>query len=137
MSEQNNIQVIQQAYQCFGQGDVPGILSTLAEDVVWQVAAVENVAYTGTRQGHAGAAEFFTLMHELEDVLKFEPREFIAQGDKVVVLGDYAARAKATGREFSFSWAQVFTLRAGKITNFAEYTDTAAIAAAFAKAQAA
>lgn len=137
MSEQNNIQVIQHAYQCFGQGDVAGILNTLTDDVVWHVAPVENVPYTGTRNGKAGAGDFFAKLVEVEDVLKFEPREFIAQGDKVVVIGEYAARVKDTGREFETYWVQVFNLRDGKISNFTEYTDTAAIAAAFVKAQSA
>lgn len=137
MSEQNNIQVIQKAYQCFGQGDVAGILSTLTDDVVWHVAPVANVPYTGTRNGHAGAGEFFALMAELEDVLAFEPREFIAQGDKVVVIGHFAARPKSTGREYETYWVHVFTMRDGKIASFVEYTDTAAIAAGFTKAQSA
>ena len=135
MNEQNNIAVIQQAFACFGQGDAPGILNTLADDVIWHVAPVANVPYTGTRSGHAGAAEFFSLMAQCEDTLQFEPRDFIAQGDHVVVRGQYAARVKETGREFETYFMQVFTVRDGKITSFDEYTDTAAIAAAFVKAQ--
>lgn len=135
MNEQNNIQVVQKAYECFGKGDIPGILSTLSDDVVWHVAPVENVPYTGTRNGHAGAAAFFAGMVEAEDTLKFEPREFTAQDDRVVVIGHYEARAKVTGREYATYWVHVFKFRDGKITSFTEYTDTAAIAAAFVKAQ--
>lgn len=137
MNEQNNIAVIQQAFACFGQGDVPGILDTLAEDVRWHVAPVANVPYTGTRNGHAGAAEFFSLMAQCEDTLQFEPRDFIAQGDHVVVRGQYAGRAKETGREYETYFIHVFTVRNGKIVSFDEYTDTAAIATAFVKAQSA
>jgi uncharacterized protein len=135
MNEQNNIAVIQQAFACFRQGDVPGILNTLADDVHWYVAEVENAPYTGTRSGHVGAAEFFSLMAQCEDTLQFEPRDFIAQGDQVVVRGQYAARAKETGREYSTYFIQMFTVREGKITSFEEYTDTAAIANAFVKTQ--
>lgn len=135
MNEQNNIALIQQAFACFGQGDVPGILNTLADNVRWHVAPVENVPYTGTRTGHAGAAEFFSLMAQVEDVLQFEPRDFIAQGDTVVVRGQYAARVKATGREVSSYFIHFFTVQNGKITSFEEYTDTEAFARAFAKAQ--
>ncbi len=82
-----------------------------------------------------GAAEFFSKIAECEDTLKFEPREFIVQGDKVVVVGHYEARAKATGREYATYFIHVFTVREGKITSFVEYTDTAAIAEAFVKIQ--
>lgn len=137
MNEQINTQVIQTAYECFGKGDVAGILNQLATDVSWHVVPVKNVPYTGTRNGHSGAAEFFSLMAEAEDTLKFEPREFIAQGDKVAVVGHYEGRAKATGREYQTYFVHVFTLRDAKISSFVEYTDTAAIAAAFVKAQSA
>ena len=135
MSEQTHMQVIQTAYECFGKGDVAGILNQLTSDVTWHVAPVKNVPYTGTHNGQAGAEFFFTTMAECEDTLKFEPREFIAQGDKVVVVGHYEGRAKATGREYATYFVHVFTLREGKVSNFVEYTDTAAIAEAFVKAQ--
>lgn len=135
MNEQINTQVIQTAYECFGKGDVAGIVNQLTTDVIWHVAPVNNVPYTGIRNGHSGATEFFTLMAEVEDTLKFEPQEFIAQGDKVVVIGQYEARAKTTGREYATYFVHVFTLRDAKITSFVEYTDTAAITAAFVKTQ--
>jgi uncharacterized protein len=135
MSEQANVELIQTAFECFGRGDVAGVLATLADDVEWYVATVENVPYTGTRHGKAGAGEFFQLMAEAEDTLKFEPREFVAQGDMVVVLGHYEARAKSTGRQFATYFVQFFTVQNGKITRFREFTDTAAEANAFMKAQ--
>ena len=135
MSEQTNIQTIQRAYECFGQGNIAGVLSELTSDVVWHVAPVAGVSYTGTRNGQAGAGEFFAGLVEAEDVLKFEPREFIAQGDKVAVIGSYGGRVKTTGRDYETYWIHVFAMREGKITRFDEYTDTAAIAAAFVKAQ--
>jgi uncharacterized protein len=135
MNEQINTQVVQTAYDCFGKGDVAGIVNELTTDVIWHVAPVNNVPYTGTHNGHTGAAEFFTLMAEAEDTLKFEPQEFIAQGDKVVVIGHYEGRVKSTGREYETYFVHVFTLRNSKITSFVEYTDTAAITNAFVKAQ--
>ncbi len=135
MSEQNNIQTIQRAYECFGQGNVAGILNELTSDVIWHVAPVNNVPYTGTRNGQDGAADFFATMAECEDTLQFEPREFIAQGDKVAVIGHYAGRVKTTGREYETYFVHVFALRAEKIARFDEYTDTGAIAQAFVKAQ--
>jgi uncharacterized protein len=137
MNEQSNSQVIQTAYECFGRGDVPGILTTLTDDVTWHVAPVENAPYTGTRHGKAGAADFFATMAASEDTLKFEPREFIAQDDKVVVVGHYEGKAKPSGRVYETYFIHVFTLQAGQIVSFREYTDTAAVQQAFMKAQAA
>jgi hypothetical protein len=67
---------------------------------------------------------------------QFEPREFVAQGDKVIALGFYSAQVPATGRRYQSEWAMVFTLRKGKVARFREYADSAAIKAAFASAPA-
>jgi ketosteroid isomerase-like protein len=61
-----------------------------------------------------------------------QPREFVAQGDKVVAIGHYRATAKATGRTFDSAFVMVFTLREGKVVAFREFTDSAAVNAAFA-----
>ena len=54
---------------------------------------------------------------------------FIAQGDKVVVLG----YARFTGRTIETDWVHLFTMQAGKVTEFRGFEDTAAVAAAFRK----
>jgi uncharacterized protein len=81
---------------------------------------MEGVPFAGTRRGIAGVRDFFAAVSDGLDVLEFEPHEYIAQGDKVVALGRYSWRVKATGREFSSDFAHVCTVR------FHEYMDTAA-----------
>jgi uncharacterized protein len=70
------------------------------------------------------------VLGESVEFEQFEPQEYIAQGDKVVVLGHERQRVKATGEVVEDDWAMVFTLRGGKITKFRNYEDTAAVAAA-------
>jgi len=70
-----------------------------------------------------------------QEAVRFEPGAMIAEGDRVVVLGSYEWKVKTTGRNFSGRWVHVWTIRDGKATDFDEYTDTAAIAAAFVKPQ--
>ena len=60
--------------------------------------------------------------------------DYIAQGDKVVVLGHERQRVKATGLTVENDFAMVFTIRDGKIARFRNYEDTAAVAAAHRKA---
>jgi ketosteroid isomerase-like protein len=61
---------------------------------------------------------------------QFEPREFIAQGNKVVVLVFERFRIKATGRSVDNEYVHVVTLRGGKVVQFCIYEDTAPIIAA-------
>jgi uncharacterized protein len=94
MNEQANIQVVQQAYDHFRNGNIEGVLGLLASDVVWQTPQVPNVPHGGTYNGVSEVANFFASMNNTEDVQKFEIREFIAQGDRVVALGTYGATVR-------------------------------------------
>ncbi len=60
-------------------------------------AEVEHVPFSGKRQGRGAVGEFFSTLASLMDARSFEEREFIAQGDKVVVLGQYVWQSKPTG----------------------------------------
>jgi ketosteroid isomerase-like protein len=73
-------------------------------------------------------------MDAAEETTKFEPKEFIAQGDRVVALGTYAATVRETGRSYETDWVHVFTVKDGKITSFNEFFDSAAASRAFQKA---
>lgn len=131
MSEQDNEQTARKVFECFGRGDMPGMLGVIAEDVVWRMEGAEVVPYTGERHGHAGVVDFFQQLGGNVEFESFEPQEFIAGGDKVVVLGSERGRVRANGRTFVNDWAIVFTLREGKVTRFRCYEDTGAVAAAF------
>jgi ketosteroid isomerase-like protein len=134
MSVRTNTQTVQQVYEQFGalgrarakRPDLKPLLSLYSDDVEWHVPAMENVPFAGPRRGIAAVQDFFAAVTADLDVLQFEPREYVAQGDKVVALGRYSWRVKATGREFSSDFAHVCTIRDGKIVRFHEYMDTAA-----------
>ena len=132
--EQANLQTVQEIYAAFGRGDIPSILSRLSEDVEWGVTGPAQTSYAGRRRGHEQVIQFFTVLSQTVEVQRFEPGEFIAQGDQVVVLGDERLLVKATGRTAENTWVMVFTLRDGRVTRFREYDDTAAVAAAFRNA---
>ena len=132
MSERENTETVQRLFQAFGRGDVATLMSLLSEDVVWFLAGpTDLIPHAGERRGHAGASEFFQLMGAAVEFERFEPREYVAQGDKVVALGTERGRVRATGKTFDNPWALVFTVRDGLITEFRGYEDTAAVASAF------
>lgn len=137
MSEMENTEVVRQAYETFKSGDIQALLGMFSDDIRWQLPEIENVPFSGKREGREQVSRFFVTLADAQEVKQFEPSEFIAQGEKVVVLGRYSWRAKATGREYGGDWAHVWTVREGKLAGFHEYTDTAAVAGAYQKAQSA
>ena len=134
MHEAENTKVVQDAYAAFGRGDIPALLGYMSDDVQWRpvIGTAKHVPFSGERRGKANVAEFFKQVSESEDFQQFEPREFVAQGDKVVALGHYRAVAKPTGKSFESDFVMVFTLRGGRVVAFQEFTDSAGINAAFA-----
>ena len=136
MSEQQNLEVVRQGYAAFVSGDIPGLLSLLDGQVSWVMPGPSDLPIAGTRQGQQEVGEFFQAVSNLVDILRFEPKDFIAQGERVVVLGDDTARVKATGRNIEYRWAHVFRLRDGKIVAFEEFGDVSALVAEVRSAQA-
>jgi uncharacterized protein len=132
VSERKNARLVQQVYQSFKAGDVQLLLNSLAADVEWRLPEMANVPFAGKWEGREAVALFLSTVADAQDVIEFEPEAFIAQGDKVVALGRFAWRVKATGRQFRSDWAHVWTVKGGKVTQFDEYTDTVAVTRAHA-----
>lgn len=131
MNEQEQIKLAAQAYEQFKAGNIQGVLALLADDIEWRLPEIEGIPFTGARRGRDQVAQFFASLGELEEPLSFEPRNFIAQGGRVVVLGSYEWRVKTTNRTFASEWAHVWTVKDGKLAGFLEYMDTAACARAY------
>jgi len=52
MSEQQNVQLVQQAYAAFSKADMDGVLKTLADDVDWFIPGpTEIIPFAGKRRG--------------------------------------------------------------------------------------
>ena len=99
MSVQENTRLVQQAYGYFLSGDIPTLLGLLSEDVEWLIPGPESVPVTGNWLGREQVGRFFQTLSNSLEARQFEPREFVAQDEKVVALGHYAWLAKSTGRE--------------------------------------
>jgi ketosteroid isomerase-like protein len=137
MDAQQNKQLVQEAYRMFQRGDIPGILDRCTDDAEWTSPESEYVPFAGSFHGKQGIAEFFSKLDGSTQAIRFEPREFLAEGDKVVVLGHATWHVKPTGRELDTPWVHVFTLRDGKVARFEAHSNTAAANRAFQPEQAA
>ena len=126
---QSNIDIVQSGYAAFGRGDLDGLLSLLDANVEWKTPGASDLPTAGTRRGHAQVREFFGVLNELFDFEHFAPLSFIADGDRVVVLGEDRLKVKGTGKTLSEEWCHIFTIQNGKVVAFQEFMDTAAFTA--------
>ena len=132
MVGKSNLEIIKDAYAAFGRGDIDAVLSLQASNVEIEYDGRGHIPWAGSFRGLDGATKFFAAIGTSSEVESFEPRVFIGQDDRVVVLGFEKIRSKRTGRSYESQWPHSFTLVGGKIVKFREYADTAAVAAAFA-----
>jgi ketosteroid isomerase-like protein len=135
--ENSNIDVVKRGYEAFGRGDVPALLGLFDKDIEWVTPGPPELPTSGIRRGPEAVGEFFRTLIEHFEVQQFVPREFIAQGDRVVVTGDEVARLRSTGKVIEVRWAHVFGLKNGLIVSFHEYFDTCAAVEALREASAA
>ena len=71
MSEQNNVQVVQDMYAAFGRGDLQEALSTLVDDVTWQVPGPTDMPWAGLRRGRQQVAEWFAVIRVVSRLLRW------------------------------------------------------------------
>jgi uncharacterized protein len=126
MNEQETTKVAEQLYETFNSGDVEGFLNTFSEDASWNSPDMENVPLETTFKGRDNIGDFLTKIDEYEEFLKIEPKEFITQGNRVVVLGELHVRSKLTDKEYNSGFVHIIEVKDGKAISFLEYFDNAA-----------
>jgi ketosteroid isomerase-like protein len=129
MSTEKNVQTVKDFFAAIGRGDKEGLLALVAEDIEWIIPG-EDWPLAGTHRGRAGVAG--AVQRALEEVpFSYpEPPEYVAQGDRVLVVGFAKGKIKATNRTFEDHFVFAITVRNGKLTKIREYIDTQALARA-------
>ena len=133
MGTEENSQIVKDVFAALGSGDLQGLLARTASDVEWIVPG--EWALAGTHRGHAGLTALFKKAGDVVEISYPEPLEFIAQADRVVVVGFARGTVKATNRAFEDRFVFAITVRDGKVTNIREYIDTLALALASGTAE--
>ncbi|MEB3122722.1 MAG: nuclear transport factor 2 family protein [Microcystis aeruginosa BS13-02] len=127
-----NIQIVQQLYTALGKGDIPTVLSLLAEDVVWEMPHPrDQVPFGGIWKGVEEVKQFFMTTHDCAQFKQVQIQEYIAQEDKVVVIGHNKVMAKPTGKEYENDFVAVWTVQYGKIKEMRDFMDTVQAVTAF------
>jgi ketosteroid isomerase-like protein len=111
-----------------GRGDLQGVQALTAKDIEWVIPGEWPLA--GTHRGHAGLADFLQMASDMVETSISEPLEFIAQADRVLVVGFSTGKIKATNKTFEDHFVFAITVQNSKVTNIREYIDTLALARA-------
>jgi ketosteroid isomerase-like protein len=116
-------------YEAFAKGDVPGVLGALDPNIEWTEAA--GFPYGGTYVGPNAVLEnvFMKIGTEWEG-FSAVPFQLVDGGDTIVALGNYSGKYIKTGRSMSVPFVHVWDFEDGRITKFAQHTDTLKVAEA-------
>jgi ketosteroid isomerase-like protein len=129
MDASKNVQVVKDFFTAMGSSDRRDLLGLTCEGIEWIIPG-EDWPLAGTYRGHAGLAELLQKASEKMQTSVMEFHEFVAQGDRVLVVGFARGEIKATGRTWEDHWVFAITVRNGKLTHIREYIDTQALARA-------
>lgn len=130
MSTESNVQTVKSFFAAMG-GDKQDLLALISEDIEWTIPG-EDWPLAGVHRGHAGVADVLRKASEEVETSFPQPPEFVAQGDRVLVIGIATGKIKATNKPFKDEWIFDITVRDGKVAKIREYIDTQAMARASA-----
>jgi ketosteroid isomerase-like protein len=130
---QTNIQRVQANYGLFKEGNIPAVLANLSDEAIFgMVGRAHDVPMAGLRKGKAGAAEFFKLLKETQELRSFTPLKFAANEDMVFVLGRTEWTMRRSGVSGENAWVHVWTFdKNGLCTGFQGHQDTGLLAEAY------
>ena len=129
MSSEKNVQIVKNFFAAIGSHNEHDLMALVAEDIEWIIPG-EGWPLAGTYRGHAELAAVLKKAANEVETKYPTPPEFVAQGDRVLVIGVATGKIKATNRTFKDDWVFAITVRNGKVTNIREYIDTQALARA-------
>jgi ketosteroid isomerase-like protein len=131
---EEDIDYIREGYRRFVDGD-PTFLDRFTSDAT--LVFPETLPKGGTYASPWEALEYFNNVGELFDNPQPEPEEFIRDGDRLVVLGQFHGRSRATGDQVAIRFAHAYRLTGveGPLSEqryaaFELLIDTAAVVAA-------
>ena len=118
--ENSSMKVVEKMFSAFKDGDVEKFVATVSEDTLWVYHGTQIIP-KGLFENKEGVRSFFNTILDRTEIISFEPQQFIAEDNMVVVLGQEHQRSKRSGRELKQKWVQVYTVENDLITRMEEF----------------
>jgi uncharacterized protein len=136
--EANNVAVLTEAYRRWHDsrgGSVDHWMSICAENIQFGSlirGAEPRVAYMTGYNARAELGQYFEGLARDWEMIEYKVDQFVAQGDRVVMLGRCAWRHKNSGKVVNTPKVDSWRFADGKAVEYYEYFDTAQVYAAVA-----
>ena len=124
MAESENVALVRAIIESFGAGDLEFPFAHYDPDIVWENFSPSPAGMDEVYEGHEGVRRFWRQWLGPWEHMAFEQEAYFDAEDKVVVFQRMLARGKTSGAEAGFGdYAQVWTLRDGRVTRMKFYAD--------------
>ncbi len=122
---QDNVDVVQGAWDAFGRGDIDAVLEVIAPSAETRVP--ETLPWGGTYAGPEGFADFIAKLNESFDQFSATPDKVLGADDNhVIVVAKVKGRTKK-GAAIENRAVWVYQLRDGRIADAETFGDTAQV----------
>jgi ketosteroid isomerase-like protein len=122
MSEEN-VDVIRRGWEAWGRGDMSSIFEMWNPEIVWDMTNFRDWPES-TYEGYEGVSRFLTEWLEVWDSYEVGVEKMLEAPDgRVVTLAWQRAKGKHSGLAMEMEWAQIATVRDGKISRIDNYDD--------------
>jgi ketosteroid isomerase-like protein len=120
---QDNVDVVQGAWDAFGRGDIDAVLEAISPSAETRVP--ESLPWGGTYAGPDGFQEFLAKLEASFQAFSTTPQKVLGADDNhVVVLAKTKGRTKG-GDAVEATTIWIYQLRDGKIADAESFSDTA------------
>jgi ketosteroid isomerase-like protein len=135
--EARNVALLKQAYKSWNDSKGGSVDE-------WMKICADNITFGSLAQGPSGAnyltaynsrdalKEYFGGLSRDWQMVEYVAEDFVAQGDRVVMLGRCTWRYKKTGKVVETRKAASWRFAGGKAVEYYEFYDTAGVLAAMA-----
>jgi ketosteroid isomerase-like protein len=122
---QDNVDVVQGAWDAFGRGDIDAVLDVIAPSAETRVP--ETLPWGGTYAGPEGFADFIAKLNENFDQFSATPDKVLGADDNhVIVVAKVKGRTRK-GATIENRAVWVYQLREGRIADAETFGDTAQV----------
>jgi ketosteroid isomerase-like protein len=135
--EARNVEILKAAYGRWSEtlgGSAEEWLEICADEIAFGSIAYgpEGAKYLTEYRSREALKEYFAGLDRDWQMIEFATEHFVAQGDRVVMLGRCAFRYKKTGKVVWTHKADSWRMADGKAVEYFEFYDTAQVQAAVA-----
>ncbi|MGJ7490568.1 nuclear transport factor 2 family protein [Variovorax sp. ZT4R33] len=119
----SHLEIVRAHYEASARGDVQAMMAHVSPQVRWTEMA--GFPCAGVWIGPQAVVDnVFAVLGKAWEGYRFELELLIDGGDRIVGTGSYHGTYRATGQQMQARVAHVWTLSAGSVVAFEQFTDT-------------